>query len=358
MIRLGIIGLGQWGRRHAASALDCGRFEIRRAVSKQPQEVAEFAAERGILLSENIEDVLSDPKIDAVTLATPHTLHTAQIIQAAEAGKHVLTEKPFALTKADAEAAVAACEKAGVVLGLGHDNRHYPALKELKRLVDSGELGTILHVETNISHDATKKRLESGVIPDQQQAPDENNAGSNEYVPSPAWRLEFREAPAGPLIHVGVHRVDAFIHLLGEIEWVFAQSVRRILPTEFGDVASVLLQFKSGVTGYIGSSLVTPMNSRLQVFGANAWAEARGPGDFGDYVRSSLNFLTQFDSEGQSQTTDYDHVDSVAINLSLFADEVEGIGQFNISNSEKIHNAAVIEAICKSIESGEKVFVE
>ena len=250
MINLAVVGLGNWGRRHTASALETGRFNVKRAVSKEPDEVRDFADQHGLLLSENIEDVLADPDIDAVTLATPHTLHTAQIIMADEAGKHVLSEKPFALSKSDAERAVAACEKAGVVLGLGHDNRHYPAMQELKRLVDSGGLGEVLHIETNISHDAQVRRLKSGNIPDPEAARAERNTGGNEYVPPRAWRMEFREAPAGPLIHLGVHRGDAFIHLLGEIEWVFAQNTHHLLPTEFGDVASVLLRFRSGVTGY------------------------------------------------------------------------------------------------------------
>lgn len=357
MINLAVVGLGNWGRRHTASALETGRFNVKRAVSKEPNEVRDFADQHGPLLSEDIEDVLADPEIDAVTLATPHTLHTAQIIMAAEAGKHVLSEKPFALSKSDAARAVAACEKASVVLGLGHDNRHYPAMQELKRLVDSGGLGEVLHIETNISHDAQVRRLESGNIPDPEVARAERNTGGNEYVPTRAWRLEFREAPAGPLIHLGVHRVDAFIHLLGEIEWVFAQYTHHLLPAEFGDVASVLLRFRSGVTGYIGSSLITPMNSRIQIFGTDAWVEARRPGDFGDYVRSSLNQLTLFNAEGESETTACEDVDSVAANLTAYADAIEGTGSFNIETAEMIHNAAVIEALAQAIESGEKIMI-
>lgn len=355
MIKIGIIGLGNWGRRHLASAKASGRFEVLRAVSKDPESVAELAAENDLILSTDIEDVLADPEIEAVTLATPHTLHTRQIVAAAEAGKHVFTEKPFALTKADAETAVAACEKAGVALGLGHDNRQYPALQEIKRRIDDGSLGTVVHFETNISHDATKQRFEKGIIGD--PAAEQRALGTNEYVPTKSWRLALPEAPSGPLIHLGVHRVDAFIYLGGEVEWVMAQNPRHVLPTEYGDTGSVLLQFKSGVTGYIAASIVTPMNSRLQVFGSDGWVEATGPRDFGDYTRSSLRDLTFTPAKGDPEKTAFDYVDSVEINFGTFADEIEGTGKFAIPRSEMIHNAAVTEAIIKSINSGEKVTV-
>ena len=99
------------------------------------------------------------------------------------------------------------------------------------------------------------------------------------------------------------------------------------------------------------------MNSRIQIFGTGAWVEARGPGDFGDYVRSSLNQLTLFNAEGESETTACEDVDSVAANLTAYADAIEGTGSFNIETAEMIHNAAVIEALAQSIESGEKIMI-
>lgn len=357
MINLGIVGLGNWGRRHLNSANASGRFRIVRAVSKEPEMVAELAAEHEVILTTEFEDVIADPTIDAVTLATPHTLHTQQIISAAEAGKHVFTEKPFALTKTDAEAAVTACDKAGVALGLGHDNRQYPALQAIKRHIEDGSLGTVVHFETNISHDATKQRFEKGVIGDPAEEQRALGRATNEYVPTRSWRLALPEAPSGPLIHLGVHRIDAYIYLGGEIDWVMAQNPRQILPTEYGDTGSVLLQFKSGVTGYIAAAIVTPMNSRLQVFGSEGWIEATGPRDFGEYTRSSLRDLCYTPADGEPENTAYDYVDSVEINLGTFADEVEGKGNFAIPRDEMIHNAAVTEAIIKSIKSGEKVHV-
>src|SRR6185503_3336020 len=89
--------------------------------------------------------------IDAVVLATPHSQHASQVIAAAQARKHVFCEKPFALTKGEAEAAVAATRQAGVTLGLGYNRRFHPEMTKLRDRIRSGGLGTILHVEATMT---------------------------------------------------------------------------------------------------------------------------------------------------------------------------------------------------------------
>jgi predicted dehydrogenase len=83
----------------------------------------------------------------------PHSLHEAQVVSAAEAGKHVFVEKPLALSRDSAMRALRACNLAGVVLGLGHERRFEPPIIELRRLATSGTLGTLLQAEANFSHD-------------------------------------------------------------------------------------------------------------------------------------------------------------------------------------------------------------
>ena len=95
--------------------------------------------------------MLADADVDAVVLATPHSMHSAQTIAAAGAGKHVFCEKPFALTRADAEAAAEATRSAGVVLGLGYNRRFHPEMTRLREQIRGGELGTILHVEATMT---------------------------------------------------------------------------------------------------------------------------------------------------------------------------------------------------------------
>src|SRR5262249_13544295 len=94
-----------------------------------------------------------DKSIQAVALATPHTQHRAQVEAIAAAGKHLYCEKPFALSKADAEAALDACRRAGIVIAVGHHFRLMPSMRVLAELKEAGAFGTVMHAEGNYSHD-------------------------------------------------------------------------------------------------------------------------------------------------------------------------------------------------------------
>ncbi len=162
MIDAAIVGLGRWGRILVEAVQGkSARLRFTRAVVRSPDRHRDFAERGGLGLAADFAAVLADPDIDAVVLATPHSLHREQILAAAAAGKHVFCEKPLTLTKAEAVQAVAACQAAGVVLGVGTDKRFQPALRELARLVRDGELGTILHLK-RISATRSPARFRNG----------------------------------------------------------------------------------------------------------------------------------------------------------------------------------------------------
>src|SRR5262245_41562169 len=141
--------MGWWGRT-LVEAVQTESDQIRfvaGATRTVSPEVKAFGETHQVKLVDSFEALLADTDIDAVVLATPHSLHSAQTIAAAKVGKHVFCEKPFALHKADAEAAVAATQKAGVTLGLGYNRRFHPEMTKLRDKITSGELGTVLHFE-------------------------------------------------------------------------------------------------------------------------------------------------------------------------------------------------------------------
>ena len=358
MINLAIVGLGKFGRRHVDSAIASGRFGVVRAVVRKTGPAEEFAAARSIALSTDLAEVLADPHVDAVSLVTPHSLHVPQIIQAAAAGKHVLAEKPFALTKADAERAVAACARTGVVLAVGHDNRFYPAIAEIKRLVDAGALGTVVHVEANLSHDSTRKLARNAPSPISADSGVRSTAVATRAGPQTGpWRFDHAEAPAGSMAHLGIHRIDSFVQLFGKIDRVFAQSSLDTLHAAWADTLAVSVKFKTGMTGYVGSSLATPLNSRLQVFGSEGWVESRGPRDFQEYLRTSLRSVSVYRSDGSFETREFDAVDSVMLNFEAFADAIEGRARYPVPVDEMIHVPSVLEAITQSLATGQPVLV-
>ncbi|HET8747410.1 MAG TPA: Gfo/Idh/MocA family oxidoreductase, partial [Ramlibacter sp.] len=192
MIRAAIVGLGTWGQNlvrsvHGRSAA----ITFVAAATRTPEKAREFAQAHGLRLLPAYEDVLRDPEIDAVVLATPHSLHTEQVVAAAQAGKHVFCEKPLGLDAASAERAARACAEHGVTLGVGYNWRFQPALREIRRLVEDGSLGRVLHLEGNF-------------------------CGPSAYrFPKGHWRHDREEVPAGGMTGRGVHVVDAMLYLAG-----------------------------------------------------------------------------------------------------------------------------------------------
>ncbi len=331
MINVAMVGLGWWGR-HIVGCLRNNRARLRvtRGIDIAPDAHRDFADANEFDLSADLSDALDDPGIDAVLLATPHSLHEAQIVAAAEAGKHVFCEKPLALTKASAERAVAACAAAGVQLGVGHERRFEPAFREIKRLIDEGALGEIQHAESNFSHD----RLAD--------------------VPAEGWRADADESPAAGMTATGIHHSDAYLWMLGDITEVFAQTARRYMRHGAGDVLSIQFRHASGATSYFSSQLATPLYMRFAVFGSKAWVEARGdthPSEIGK------TRLTVSRAEGVEETAVLDDIDTVTANLEAFADAVEGRAGYPFTDEEKIRNAAVLEAVVGSAESGRPVTV-
>src|SRR2546430_16132616 len=211
MLNTAMIGLGWWGKERVRSARTSQLMRFTRGVTLEPETVRDFASEMKLDIGTSYEDVLADKSIDAVVLATPHTRHRAQVEAAAAAGKHVFCEKPFALTVEDAKAAISACRKAGVALGVGHNRRFWPSILKLKEVVGSNEFGTVMFAEGNYSHDILAN------------------------TPLDNWRSAPQETKAGGMTGMGIHLLDAISFLIGPMARVIALSTKRILPFETGD---------------------------------------------------------------------------------------------------------------------------
>src|SRR5262249_11265705 len=126
-LRVASVGTGRWaGTLTEAAAQDTGMVIVA-CTSRSAGRRADFARKYGCRAVSSSEAVLTDPEIEPVMIATPHSLHAEQIVAAARAGKHVFVDKPFTLTVADARRATEACRKAGVVLAVGHQRRRQPA---------------------------------------------------------------------------------------------------------------------------------------------------------------------------------------------------------------------------------------
>jgi predicted dehydrogenase len=326
LINAAIIGLGWWGT-HIVNTLQGESEKIRFlwAVDIVPDTKFEFAQSKGIKITAEFTDVLNDPAVEAIVLATPHSMHEEQIIAAAKAGKHVFCEKPLALTLASAQRSVTACEEAKVVLGIGHERRFEPAMQKISQLIDTGELGKIMHVEANFSHDKLANL-------------DADN-----------WRVSPTESPAAAMTATGIHITDSYINMFGPVKQIFAMTAKRNPANNNGDILNFSVKFKSGATGTFNSVLETPLYIRYAVFGSKAWVETR------DYCHPSEVGTTDFlicRNGGKIEKTSYETIDTVKINFEAWADAVSGVTEYPFTSAQNLENIAVFQAICESVDSG------
>ena len=325
MISAAIVGLGRWGQ----TLVECvqGKSEKLRfttGVARTKEKARAFAESHGITLVDGYAAALADPKIDAIVLATPHTQHAEQVVAAARAGKHVFTEKPFTLTSASAEAATRACADARRVLAVGFNWRFQPALQEIRRMLQDGRLGRLLHIEGNF------------------------NGPSVFRFAREHWRQQREEGPAGGMTGRGVHVVDAMLYLAGGFDSVFAQSERLALDYGLDDTTSMLFKFKNGATGYLGTFIATAEGWRLQVFGSKGWAKV------GSIPHLHTWSLTTCMVNAQPTVIDYPQQSTERAELDAFADAIERRTPYACSPEDALHGVSVFEAILKSAQSGRR----
>jgi predicted dehydrogenase len=282
-------------------------------------KAADYADEQGFELVETYDELLASDDLDAVVLATPHSKHLEQIQAAAAAGKHVFVEKPITLTKADAEAAIAACRDAGVVCAVGFNRRFHPAIAEAKKLVDDGALEPLMHVEGTMC------------------------APNGMFLAPDAWRADKNETPVGGLTPMGVHVIDAYINLFGEVDEVYCQSFRRAVPNDTDDTSSILFMFKNGMAP----------SFRIQGYGLGGSFEIRNPdlSSF-EFVPNGDGPITGATGENKTVTKDFSGFDMVSAELEAFAAACAGGDAYPVPDADVIHGIAVLEAIVKSAESG------
>jgi predicted dehydrogenase len=225
LFRWGLIGAGDIARRRVAPAMRESPASSLVAVSRARSELAPaFAAEFGAdCWHARWQDLVADRGLDGVYVATTVDLHAAQTIAAAEAGKHVLCEKPMAMTAADCDRMIAACRASGVTLGVAYYRRFYPAVQRVKALIGAGEIGAPVIAQMN--------------------AFEWFDPGADHPR---AWLLDPARAGGGPMMDFGCHRLEVLVNLFGRVRSIAALTAKVVFRRDVEDTAAVILQFESG----------------------------------------------------------------------------------------------------------------
>lgn len=247
-MRIGILGGGNISGTHARAAAAIPGVELVAFHGSNRARTEALAQPYGARVYDRLEDFLDHRPMDIVAIGSPSGLHAEQGIAAAERGLHVLSEKPLDITTARADALIAACDKAGVKLGVFFQDRLRPALVEMKRMVDSGTLGTPVMIAGRVRW----------------YRPADYYSGSK-------WRGTWALDGGGALMNQAIHTVDLVQWLFGPVARVSASVATRVHAIEVEDTAAAVIEFASGAIGTIeaGTSLYPGYPRRIEMTGSN-----------------------------------------------------------------------------------------
>jgi len=314
MINVAMIGLGWWGKH----SIDCvqgksSKISFVAAMSRNTDQHLDYLNERNITGMQSYDEIINSDSIDAVVLTTPHSLHTEQIIKAAEKGKHVFVEKPITLTKLDAVRCIESLKKNNLKLGVGFSRRFQPAYLDLVNIINNNEIGKILHIEGEQSGPSAYK-LKEGM-----------------------WRANRNESPGGAMAARGIHVLDAMISIAGNIKSISGISNRRVVDVDVDDTTAMMMKFENDISGYLGTIYVTADIWRLHVYGSKGYVLMDGE-----------NKLILKGLDNKEKVTDYPDTNIVGLTLESFADSIENNQDFPVSMEQAISGIAAYEAMVKS----------
>jgi predicted dehydrogenase len=292
-VRIGLIGAGGIADSHLRGyAAIPDRARVTAVADADPVALQKRLDETGATGYTDFLQLIEDPEIDAVDICLPHHLHRSAIVAAAEAGKHILCEKPLCLTSDEAADVRAAVEKAGVTLMCAHNQLFLPAVATAKELIDSGALGTVYEVRTTDSF-------------------------YNDFDPqNMGWRAHAATSGGGEFIDTGYHPTYLMMHLSGgmPVQAFSMMSTHRLSFMEGEDSAQVLVRFDNGSVGQLVTSWAyeaAPGTDRFSVVGEKGSLSSDGT-----VLRVQLR--------GQDeQIIENEHVDTFAAEIADFVECLE-----------------------------------
>ncbi len=323
-VGLASIGVGWWGSQLAERALAGGRAELVACYARNKDKREAFAASFECVPASSLDEVLSNPGVEGLLIATSHSSHLELIEAAATVGKHVFVEKPLTLTTADARKAIAAAEAGGIVLQVGHQRRRSPANRRLKALLDQGALGEV------------------------QMLNSQHHSPNGMRMAAEAWRRNPAESPLGSMTSLAVHTLDTFAYLAGPLRRVFTLTRPARAGGTIDEATALTVEFASGVLGSILTSFYVPPLVEMSVHGSAAAAFSR------DDARQLT--LTRLDPPGEEEF-DLPQVDPVADQLVEFAAAISGDAVPETGGKEGLAVVAALEAALESARRGAAVEV-
>ena len=250
-VRFGIIGCGVISTVHITALAEIGRAELYGVFDHSPERREAFAAKYGVRAYASYAAMLADPAIDAVIICTPSGLHADQAVQALREGKHVVLEKPMALSVADCEKLCREAELSRCLLTVISQHRFREDVQTVKRLIDEGAFGKLVMCDLYMKYWRDPS-----------------------YYASGAWRGTWQMDGGGALMNQGIHGVDLMRYMVGDAKLLRGRAKTLVHDIEVEDTAAALVEFDCGALGVIeaSTSAYPGFSRRIEIHGSKGYA--------------------------------------------------------------------------------------
>lgn len=271
-MKFAIIGCGFIAKKHAMAINQIPEAKLIAVCDKVDSAMEPYIEEYGVKAFTDMNILLKECEIDAVCICTPSGFHASIAEQAAAAKKHIVLEKPIAMTIEETDRIIKAAKKNKVKLTVVHPNRFRPAVMELRKIIDSGILGKISHVSAKVNWNRNQ-----------------------EYYDQAPWRGT-KQHDGGVLMNQAIHNLDLLLWFMGPPVQVFSMEATRFRRIEAEDVSTGLIRFESGALGTVeAATTVYPRNfeESITIFGKTGTVKIGGA--------NAISF-EHLDIEGLSET--------------------------------------------------------
>jgi 1,5-anhydro-D-fructose reductase (1,5-anhydro-D-mannitol-forming) len=339
-IKWGVIGAGGIADRRTIPGLLMAQNAELTAVMEINMELAEKlrAKHNAKKAYDNFDRLLADPEIDAVYIASPVIYHKEQAIKAAKAKKHILIEKPVALTADEGEEVAKVCKDEGVLIAVGFMMRYHAYHQKMKEIIDNGELGDVVSCRAQLTC---------------------------WYPDMPGnWRQRKSSSGGGALMDMGVHCIDLIQYVTGgKAKKVAAFSGTKTFNYEVEDSASVIFEMDNGAYAYVDSNFNIPdaaAKCRFEIYGTRGSMLAEGT--ISQVEGGKLDVVVSDDTLGYDAKQDRVDVSPIEINVefgNMYTKEIESFSQSILNKSspevpaeDALQVQRIVEAAYKSSDNG------
>lgn len=345
-VRIGIVGCGMISEFQSLAIGELENAEVAGYFNPNPDKARARVEQFGGQFYGSLEDMLADDAVNALSICSPSGAHLEAAVAGARAGKHIMVEKPIEVTTERCDALIEACREAGVVLGAIFPRRFNDSSMVLKKAIDAGRFGTLVHADVHIKWWRDQNYYDDG-----------------------GWRGTWGLDGGGALMNQGIHGIDLLQWLLNGVESVTAfTDTRAHVGIEVEDVASAAVRFKNGALGSIqGSTGAWPGGRiRLEICGTDGhvvledeilreW-EFRQESVEDEELRQRLGPRAGLTSGGATDPRAIDF-EGHRRNFADFVSAIQGGGTPTVDGAEGRHAVAVITAIYRSARESRPILV-